>query len=198
MLADSVIAVFDVNSPVESLCSEFRDILSRVNLKSQQLIIVLNKADLLEGFEEARPSFASGKLSEVENASNRATLAVNKIVTKFNKIVSLTDNKIDTIPLSAKSGFNLEKLSQALSSHQNTRIADAGTATLVTNARHFNALNAASRALTLARSELLSHTPTDLVSQDIREALYHLGSITGEITTDEVLGNIFSRFCIGK
>ena len=191
MLADSVIAVFDVNSPVESLCSEFRDILSRVNLKSQQLIIVLNKADLLEGFEEARPSFASGKLSEVENASNRATLAVNKIV-------SLTDNKADTIPLSAKSGFNLERLSQALSSHQKARIANAGTATLVTNARHFNALNAASRALTLARSGLLSHTPTDLVSQDIREALYHLGTITGAITTDEILGEIFSKFCIGK
>ena len=198
MLADSVIAVFDVNSPVESLCSEFRDILSRVNLKSQQLIIVLNKADLLEGFEEARPSFASGKLSEVENASNRATLAVNKIVTEFNKIVSLTDNEVDTILLSAKSGFNLEILSQALSSHQKARIADAGTATLVTNARHFNALSTASRALSLARSGLLSHTPTDLVSQDIREALYHLGTITGEVSTEEVLGNIFKKFCIGK
>ncbi len=198
MLADSVIAVFDVTSPVEKLCSEFRNILSRVNLKSQQLIIVLNKADMLAGFEDARSSFVSGSLLGAGNASNRATLAVNKIVTELNKIVSLTDNKIDTIPLSAKSGFNLEKLSQALSSHQNTRIADAGTATLVTNARHFNALNAASRALTLARSGLLSHTPTDLVSQDIREALYHLGTITGEISTEEVLGNIFKKFCIGK
>lgn len=198
LLADSVIAVFDVNSPVEKLCSEFRSILSRVNLKSQQLIIVLNKADLLEGFEEARPSFASGTLSEDENASNRATLAVNKIVTEFNKIVSLTDNEVDTILLSAKSGFNLEILSQALSSHQKARIADAGTATLVTNARHFNALSTASRALSLARSGLLSHTPTDLVSQDIREALYHLGTITGEVSTEEVLGNIFKKFCIGK
>ena len=198
MLADSVIAVFDVNSPVERLCSEYKDILSRVNLKSQQLIIVLNKADMLAGFEDARSRFVSGNLLGVENASNPAILTVNKIVTEFNKIVSLTDNKIDTIPLSAKSGFNLEKLSQALSSHQNTRIADAGTATLVTNARHFNALNAASRALTLARSGLLSHTPTDLVSQDIREALYHLGTITGEVSTEEVLGNIFKKFCIGK
>lgn len=198
MLADSVIAVFDVTSPVESLGSELKDILSRVNLKSQQLIIVLNKADLLEGYEEARSSFTSGKLSEVENASNPAILAVNKIVTKLNKIVSLADNKIDTITLSAKSGFNLEKLSQALSSHQKARIADAGTATLVTNARHFNALSAASRALTLARSGIASHTPTDLVSQDIREALYHLGTITGEVSTEEVLGNIFKKFCIGK
>ncbi|MBQ5980308.1 MAG: GTP-binding protein, partial [Bacteroidales bacterium] len=198
MLADSVIAVFDVNSPVESLCSEFRNILSRVNLNSQQLIVVLNKADLLEGFADAHPCYASGSLSGAEIESNPAILAVNKIVTVFNNIVSLADNKIDAILLSAKSGFNLDRLSKALSDHQKARIADAGTATLVTNARHFNALNAAYRALTLARSGLLSHTPTDLVSQDLREALYHLGTITGEITTDEILGNIFSKFCIGK
>ena len=125
-------------------------------------------------------------------------MAVNKIVTELNKIVSLTDNKVDIVILSAKSGLNLERLSQALSSHQKARIANAGTATLVTNARHFNALNAASRALTLARSGIASHTPTDLVSQDIREALYYLGTITGEVSTEEVLGNIFKKFCIGK
>ncbi len=198
LLADSVIAVFDVNSPVEKLCSELRNILSRVKLKSQQLVIVLNKADLLDGFEDARSSFVSGNLLGVENASNPAILTVNKIVTEFNKIVSLTNNEVDTILLSAKSGFNLEILSQALSSHQKARIADAGTATLVTNARHFNALSAASRALSLARSGIASHTPTDLVSQDIREALYHLGTITGEVSTEEVLGNIFKKFCIGK
>ena len=198
MLADSVIAVFDVNSPLETLCSELRDILSRVSLKSQQLIVVLNKADLLDGFDEARKVFASGNQIEAKTCSNPAILMVNKIVTDFNKIVSFADNKIDTLFASAKSGFNIEMLSKALSDHQKARIADAGTATLVTNARHFNALNAASHALDLARSGLLSHTPTDLVSQDLREALYHLGSITGEITTDEVLGNIFSKFCIGK
>ena len=198
LLADSVIAVFDVNSSVDALCSELRNIISRVNLKTQQLVLVLNKADLLEGFEEASSSFVSREFLEAKNESNPAILRVNKIVTEFNKVVSCTDNKIDIITLSAKSGFNLERLSRALSDHQKARIADAGTATLVTNARHFNALCSASRALSLARSGILSHTPTDLVSQDLREALYHLGSITGEITTDEVLGSIFSRFCIGK
>ena len=198
MLADSIIAVFDVCSPVERLCSELRDIVSRVNLKSQQLVLVLNKVDLLAGFDEARESVASIGICGSGNSQNSAILTVNKIVTEFNNIVSLTDNNVDIIAVSAKSGFNLERLSCALSNHQKARIADAGTATLVTNARHFNALSAASRALSLARSGIASRTPTDLVSQDLREALYHLGSITGEITTDEVLGNIFSRFCIGK
>jgi tRNA modification GTPase len=198
MLADSIIAVFDVNSPVGTLCSELRNILSRVNLKTQQLVIVLNKVDLLEGFDEALESLASCSVLEPYEGQNPAILWVNKIVIEFNNIVLFTDNKIDIVVASAKSGFNLEKLSRALSDHQIARISDAGTATLVTNARHFNALCAASRALSLARSGIASRTPSDLVSQDLREALYHLGTITGEITTDEVLGNIFRNFCIGK
>ena len=198
MLADSIIAVFDVNSPVETLCSELRNIVSRTNLKTQQLVLVLNKADLLEGFDDAREAFASGAVLEQENGQNPAILRVNKIVTEFNNIVSLVDNKIDIIVLSAKSGFNLEKLSQSLSDHQKARISNAGTATLVTNARHFNALCSASRALSLARSGVASRTPSDLVSQDLREALYHIGTITGEISDTEILTTIFSRFCIGK
>jgi tRNA modification GTPase len=71
-------------------------------------------------------------------------------------------------------------------------------ATLVTNVRHYEALLHASESLKSVQQGLEMNIPTDLVSQDLREALYHLGSITGEITTDEVLGSIFSRFCIGK
>lgn len=187
MLADSVIAVFDVNSPADTLVSEFRNILSRLNLKTQQLIVVLNKADKLEGASEG-----------VSSSDLLANLAVNKIVTDFNKVVSFTDNKIDIVVMSAKLLINVSELEKCLSDRQKARIAGSGTAVLVSNARHFNALSAASRALSLARSGIASRTPTDLVSQDLREALYHLGSITGEITTDEVLGNIFRKFCIGK
>ncbi len=73
-------------------------------------------------------------------------------------------------------------------------------AVLVTNARHAEALKAASAALTRVRQGLdnTPALPTDLLTQDLREALYHLGSITGEISTDEILGNIFRNFCIGK
>ena len=206
MMADSVIAVFDVNSPAEELSSEFRDILSRVNLRTQQLVVVLNKCDLLDGFEDlvkacpdesVSPEIWTG-LSDSKNSKKPVILAVNKIVTDFNNIVSLADNKINIIPIAAKASWNVSSLKNSLSERQKSRIADSGTATLVSNARHFNALSAASRALSLARSGILSRTPSDLVSQDLREALYHLGTITGEITTDEVLGNIFRKFCIGK
>ena len=206
MMADSVIAVFDVNSPVGTLTEEFRDIVSRVNLRTQQLVVILNKCDLLEGFEDVINTCPDGVASlevltadsGLENSQKSAILALNKIVTEFNNIVSLADNKINIIPMAAKTSWNVLSLKKCLSERQKSRIADSGTATLVSNARHFNALSAASRALSLARSGILSRTPSDLVSQDLREALYHLGTITGEITTDEVLGNIFRKFCIGK
>ena len=206
MMADSVIAVFDVCAPVEVLCSEFQDIVSRVNLRTQQLVVVLNKCDLLEGLDEVIKSCPDGVASPevltddfgLKNGQNRANLVVNKIVTEFNNIVSIADNKVDIVLIAAKTSWNVDSLKNRLSERQKSRIADSGTATLVSNARHFNALSAASRALSLARSGILSRTPSDLVSQDLREALYYLGTITGEITTDEVLGNIFRKFCIGK
>lgn len=102
-----------------------------------------------------------------------------------------------TLSISARCGAGLDALRSALVASQSSRLSDAGE-TLVSNARHYNALCAASRSLQLVRSGLLSHTPTDLVALDLREALYHLGTITGEISTDEVLGNIFKKFCIGK
>ena len=69
---------------------------------------------------------------------------------------------------------------------------------IVTNVRHYEALEKASEALQRAIDGLNSGITGDFLAQDIRETLHYLGEITGEITTDEVLGNIFKNFCIGK
>ena len=69
---------------------------------------------------------------------------------------------------------------------------------LITNARHHSALLATAESLIRVKDGLRSGIPSDLVAQDLRDALYHLGTITGEISSDEILGNIFSHFCIGK
>lgn len=69
---------------------------------------------------------------------------------------------------------------------------------IVTNARHFDALNKSNEALTKVLDGLQTHISGDLVALDIRQALYHLGEITGEITSEDLLSSIFSRFCIGK
>ena len=135
------------------------------------------------------------------------TSPYNKDVCTENGIVSrLIDkgftNKI--LPISAKTGWGLDELRKTLA-ELGRKITGDGDETLVTNIRHYEALAKASTALTRVRSGLggglhygSQPLPPDLVAQDLREALYHLGEIVGEISTDEVLGSIFSHFCIGK
>lgn len=69
---------------------------------------------------------------------------------------------------------------------------------IVTNARHFEALSNVSESLERVLDGFRNGIPTELISTDIRQAIYHLGEITGQITTDEILGEIFANFCIGK
>ena len=69
---------------------------------------------------------------------------------------------------------------------------------IVTNARHFEALNSALGSIKRVNDGLTNQIPTDFLAQDIRECLHFLGEITGDISSDEVLGNIFSKFCIVK
>ena len=101
------------------------------------------------------------------------------------------------LPISAKTGEGLDLLRERLVAIGKSMMSTQN-AVLVTNVRHFEALKHAGESLQAVQKGLEEGIPTDLVAQDLREALYYLGSITGEITTDEVLGSIFSRFCIGK
>ena len=106
-------------------------------------------------------------------------------------------NNAEIISISAKTGQGLDVLKSALACSRRDLLADSDT-TLITNARHYEALSNARDALVRVRKGLSDALPSDLLSQDIREALYHIGTIVGEISTDEVLGNIFRNFCIGK
>ena len=69
---------------------------------------------------------------------------------------------------------------------------------IVTNLRHYEALTRALEAIRRVKDGLSLQLPGDLISQDLRECIFHLSDIVGEVTTDEVLGNIFKHFCIGK
>ena len=109
-------------------------------------------------------------------------------------IPAFTDTIID---ISAKNHTNVDRLKQVLASYAQTLTATAGNS-VITNLRHYEALRNALTAIDRVEEGLEAHLSGDLLAIDIREALYHLGSITGEVTNDELLGNIFSRFCIGK
>ena len=101
------------------------------------------------------------------------------------------------IYISAKTGAGIEELRARLRGTVDTSGAYTGE-TIVTNARHYEALQRASSALEAARAALKSGLSGELLSEDIREVLNILGEITGSITSEDILQNIFSRFCIGK
>lgn len=171
--ASIIIMVLDA-SRQEFFDDSLVNLASRMNARKQRLIIALNKADM---FNEG---------------------AVDVMVEQVKKICSdLGLSPIAVLPISAKNRVGIDELKSLLVSTQSARTVDRNT-TLVTNLRHYEALLDAQRALDRVEDGLNAGTPTDLVSQDIREALYHLGSIVGEIDTDEILGNIFSKFCVGK
>ncbi len=103
----------------------------------------------------------------------------------------------DTILLSAKRGDGIEDLRRRLRQSIDTAALDRGD-TIVSTHRHAEALREADQALQSALRALDDGLPTDLLAEDIRQVIHHLGTITGTITTDEVLKSIFSKFCIGK
>ena len=103
---------------------------------------------------------------------------------------------VPVLTLAARNGVGLDALKDLLIRSVGDNTHDE--ALIVSNVRHYEALVHASEALERAIASLHGNLPADLISEDVRQVLYHLGTITGEITTDDILGNIFSKFCIGK
>ncbi|WP_294719514.1 tRNA uridine-5-carboxymethylaminomethyl(34) synthesis GTPase MnmE [Prevotella sp.] len=141
--------------------------------KGKSMIIAYNKADIVG--DTKQPHVADLTSSEYADLSS-----------------------VDEILISAKTGQGIDALR-----HQLCTLAavdsDSSNGVIVSNLRHLSALNTALADIERVLDGLASGLPSDLISQDLRSCLYALGEITGgEIQTDEVLGNIFSHFCIGK
>jgi tRNA modification GTPase len=106
-------------------------------------------------------------------------------------------NENETIRISAKNGENIAALeNMLLDAARLTEVSD--TDIIVTNLRHAEALSKALDAIRSVQAALEANLSGDLISEDLRLCLHHLAEIVGEVSTDEVLGTIFSRFCIGK
>ena len=184
-----------------SVFGQIRKLVGMVDLKKQKLVILMNKSDKISEDSDA----ASGSSDESGHAAGEGLFGdetagiepYNKNVITINNFVkSLVPENIapDILWISAKRGFGLDKLRERLASMVGKASADG---VLVTNARHAAALRDAAASLRAVRSGLGTLT-TDLLAEDLREALASLGTITGEITTEEVLGEVFRGFCIGK
>ena len=136
--------------------------------------------------------------TDFQKQNFRLILVGNKIdIGAENDIRQKFDHVPGLIYLSARSGLHLEVLKQKLVD-QVLHGEVAGDETVVTNARHYHMLQQMRLSLTDIRNGLEHKIPGDLLALDIRRALQYLGEITGEITTEDQLDYIFSKFCIGK
>ncbi len=179
--ASIVLLVFDINN-TDKLKIELSDIIKKIDKKSQKPIILLNKIDILKQY-----SRYNDQLSNIKD--------------EIKKILDSTtpEELSDSIPIleiAAGKGCGIENLKKFLRESQSLD-ADSNS-TLVANSRHYEALIRARSSLENVLTGLSHSLSTDLLTQDIREAMFHIGEITGEINTEEILGNIFSKFCIGK
>ena len=147
--------------------------------------------------------------SYIKKKSN-IKLEINSILKKikntpimilFNKIdiYKISDNdmsdlNMDKVQISAKNKTGIKTLiNKLILNFKNDK-----DQTLITNARHYSALLKTNKSVSNIKKGLSNNIPGDLLSIDIKEAIESLGEITGEITNDELLGNIFGKFCIGK
>ena len=123
-------------------------------------------------------------------------IPVVKIANKADQSTNPPIDKNDLV-ISALNKEDILKLKETISSVF-SEIKPDYEGTIVSNARHFEALSNALNDIKKCEEGLQNQISGDLLAMDIRQALYHLGTITGEITNDELLGNIFANFCIGK
>jgi len=171
---------------------------SRTFEKINQSTVVIYLFDVNE--------ITSGELKEIEKS------ILQKTDKNFSTLL-FVGNKIDKadihslekeflsfeniIFISAKENINLEKLKKSLLNFVNeNKIGESDV--IVTNVRHYEALQKSNEALTNVLKALSENIAGDFLAVDIRKALHHLGEITGEISTDDLLENIFKNFCIGK
>lgn len=169
------------------------------HLGIQRTIETVAQADIILYVHDATQPFLQAiddlqQLQDVRTFKDKHLFVVNN---KMDLVQETPVAPYRTLPISAKEVTGLDALTTALAKVAQTDLAQAPDV-MLTNVRHYNALGHVEQALLHVAKGLADRLPADLVAIDLRDALHHLGTITGQVTSDEVLGSIFSRFCVGK
>ena len=167
--------------------------------KIEQAEIVLTLIDASRSFNDIIVFLTrmSDKLHEKKSALviNKIDLAEQNVIDELIRMGN--EMQFPTLSIAARENTNIDQLITFLiDSVQNKAYTENDV--IITNVRHYESLKSAGIAIERVIEGLKTGISGDFLSQDIRECLYYLGEITGEISTDEVLGNIFKHFCIGK
>lgn len=161
-------------------------------VESQKLKV--KSATLQIEVEKIKNQFPLKTLIIIVNKSDLLSKEKQENITEH---LSTFNFRLSTIFISAKQKEGIEELKKELMSFVNTG-ALRNNETIVTNTRHYDSLLKALEEVQKVKYGIESNTSSDFIAIDIRQALYYFGEITGEITNDELLGNIFANFCIGK
>lgn len=199
-----VLALLDSQEDVSAL----REILQQIKTETtenQGIITVINKCELvsLERIEELREMICDLANNEIPGAEQHAsdpTAAVRDAsMTKKGTFSGANEATCaeNIAEISALNGDGLDALKGKINEVRRSLLGD-GNGVVVTSERHYEALSNALRELQLARESLQQGLSGELLAEDLRSASDSLSSILGEITTNELLGEIFSKFCIGK
>lgn len=141
------------------------------------------------------PDSVEAEVAEIETEIKERGIPYLKVWTKSDLHKSTEDG---TISIAAPAGIGIELLKKEILLRSVDKTMLESESALITNLRHYEALAKTQESLSQVQQNLDASLSGDLLATEIREALFHLGSITGEITVEDILGSIFSRFCIGK
>lgn len=210
----------DDRAIVSTIEGTTRDIIEETLNIDGILFRLIDTAGIRDGAEEVEAMGIERSLQKIEqativlclaDASNKKSVAEVQAWTHElrerhpDKKIFMIANKMDlgsvvqneAFVISAKNGENIVDLKSKLVEEMKGDF-NLANDTIVSNARHYDALIKTADALKTVKEAIESNTTGDFIAMDIRQAMFELGQITGDISTDDLLGNIFSKFCIGK
>ena len=186
---------------------ETKDVVESIGI--QKTFEKIEQAQVVILLLDAKELQVSGLKFQVEIEKIKNKFPQKPLVVILNKVDLLSINEVETIrqeletlnlkleTISAKQKIGIDELKNTLLSFVNTG-ALRNNETIVTNTRHYDSLLKALEEIQKVKWDLDAGISSDLMAIDIRSALFFFGEITGEVTNDELLGNIFANFCIGK
>jgi tRNA modification GTPase len=175
---------------------------ARTISKIEKADVVLAVAEATDSIDEIS-GFAGSVAEMIKGTGATIILVINKSDLSSRKVAGEMKKELEAVTglpvvfVSAVKGSGIEQLKKLLVASVETGSLDSPQY-IVTNARHYEALMNVSFSLQRVLDGFRDGIPTVLIATDVRQAIYHLGLITGRITPDDILGEIFSKFCIGK
>jgi tRNA modification GTPase len=161
----------------------------------------IEEADLILYLIDASKPIDANEIKAIEtlkekNREAKFLLVLNKSDLSCNGEVKV--ETIEAIRISARTREGIDALKQTMKSLSIGAETLSEGSIMLTNLRHYEAVRNALQSLLQAETQVQHHAPTELIASDLRAALHHIGTITGKVSTDDILNNIFAKFCIGK